>query len=178
MWPAGIEPAAPRVSDERSTGELRPRDGRGWTRTSDNLFVRQALSPLSYSPVRIRDKGSNLDLHVQSVVSCRLDDPGSCLSVQLPVGGRRNGTAPLFSSGARHACRASYVHATRLPFDPGSPAASVHVRGTTSSWRGFGARVSYTRRNPQAKADANVEAQFWHRAQEQSFSLRRGLDSF
>jgi hypothetical protein len=94
------------------------------------------------------------------------------------VGGRRKGTAPLFSSGARHACRASYVHATRLPFDPGSPAASVHVRGTTSSWRGFGARVSHTRRNPQAKAYANVGAQFRHRAQEQSFSLRRGLDSF
>ena len=37
--------------------------------------------PLSYSPdsvnaLQIRDKGSNLDLHVQSVVSCRLDDPG------------------------------------------------------------------------------------------------------
>jgi hypothetical protein len=33
-------------------------------------------------------------------------------------------------------------------------------------------------RNVQAKAQANAKAQFQHRAQEQSFSLRRGLDSF
>jgi hypothetical protein len=55
-----------------------PPSGRGWARTSSLLFVRQALSRLSYSPVRqIRDKGSNLDFHVQSVASCRLDDPGA-----------------------------------------------------------------------------------------------------
>ena len=55
-----------------------PPNGRGWARTSSLLFVRQALSRLSYSPLRqIRDKGSNLDLHVQSVASCRLDDPGA-----------------------------------------------------------------------------------------------------
>ncbi len=69
-----------------------------WARTSGLMFVRQALSPLSYSPVRqIRDKGSNLDLHVQSVASCRLDDPGApsvCLSVHLPVGDRRSRHAP------------------------------------------------------------------------------------
>ena len=46
MWPAGIEPAAPRVSGGRSTrAELRPRDRRGWSRTSGLLFVRQALWP-------------------------------------------------------------------------------------------------------------------------------------
>ena len=33
-------------------------------------------------------------------------------------------------------------------------------------------------RNSQAKAHANVRAQFQHRTQERSFSLRRGLDSF
>ena len=54
-------------------------------------------------------------------------------------GGRRKGTLALRSSVS---CRASYVHATRLPFDPGSPTAYVHARGTTSSWRGFGARDS------------------------------------
>ena len=45
--PAGIEPATPRVSDERSTGLSygHKRDGRGWIRTSDVLFVRQALWP-------------------------------------------------------------------------------------------------------------------------------------
>lgn len=45
MWPAGLEPAPRRVSGDRSTvAELRPRvSGRGWTRTSSLLFVRQAL---------------------------------------------------------------------------------------------------------------------------------------
>jgi len=42
-------------------------------------------------------------------------------------------------------CRASYVYATRLPFDPGSPAAYVHVCGAASSWRGFGAQASWVR---------------------------------
>ena len=32
----------------------------------------------------LRDKGSNLDLHVQSVVSCRLDDPGSASALHPP----------------------------------------------------------------------------------------------
>ena len=64
----------------------------------------------------------------------------TCLSVQLPA---REIDAKALSSMRRSAsCRASYVHATRLPFDPGSPAADVHVRGTTSSWRGFGAGAS------------------------------------
>jgi hypothetical protein len=46
-WPAGIEPAAPRVSSGRSTAELQPHgvSGQGWNRTSDLLFVRQALVP-------------------------------------------------------------------------------------------------------------------------------------
>ena len=44
----------------------------------------------------IRDKGSNLDLHVQSVASCRLDDPGM------------------------HVFTNHVVYATRLPFGPGS----------------------------------------------------------
>jgi hypothetical protein len=46
MWPAGIEPAAPRASSGRSTelsyGHM---SRRGWPRTSDLLFVRQALVP-------------------------------------------------------------------------------------------------------------------------------------
>jgi hypothetical protein len=48
VWPAGLEPAPRRVSGDRSTvAELRPHgDGRGWTRTSSLLFVRQALSAL------------------------------------------------------------------------------------------------------------------------------------
>ena len=75
---------------------------------------------------KLRDKGSNLDLHVQSVVSCRLDDPGSCLSVH-PPSGRSTQRHLSCQTAPGITCRASYVHATRLPFDPGSPAAYVHV---------------------------------------------------
>ena len=54
----------------------------------------------------IRDKESNLDLHVQSVVSCRLDDPGTRLSVHPPLweidaagGLHPNGSSSYGSSG-------------------------------------------------------------------------------
>ena len=76
----------------------------------------------------LRDKGSNLDLHVQSVVSCRLDDPGPLrASVQL----RR----PKLDANAKavlwHVQLAPHdvFHATRLPFDPGSPIRGCAARG-------------------------------------------------
>jgi hypothetical protein len=62
-----------------------------------------------------RDKGSNLDLHVQSAVSCRLDDPGMksfvCLARPKPN---------------------DVVQATRLPFDPGSPSAGCAAARSAS----------------------------------------------
>ena len=178
MWPAGVEPATPRVSGGRSTGlsydhvrlapksrlgreaadfrDLRDsgsasdpescdgRNRRGWARTSGLLFVREALSPLSYSPVRcggasaasgrlqgscamsdplggsdilrrkLRDKESNLDLHVQSVVSCRLDDPGTRASPSIPRSGRSTQQANAGPSGrGRVLC---LVHRKRTMF--------------------------------------------------------------
>jgi hypothetical protein len=74
-----------------------------WSRTSNLLFVRKALSQLSYPPVRLRDKESNLDLHVQSVASSRLDDPGMSF------------------------ISCSVVQATRPPFDPGSAKSPSYV---------------------------------------------------
>lgn len=54
--------------------------GHTWARLESNQRLlackTSALAELSYSPW-IRDKGSNLDLHGQSVASCRLDDPGT-----------------------------------------------------------------------------------------------------
>ena len=89
MWPAGLEPAARRVSDDRSTrlsyGHV---DGRGWTRTSSLLFVRQVLSALELLapvelPGKLRDKDSNLGLRGQSAASWPLDDPGSLKSLYV-----------------------------------------------------------------------------------------------
>jgi hypothetical protein len=104
-WPAGLEPATPRVSGGRSTPlSYGHTNGRcGWARTSGLSFVRRAFSaservtgrpqpsrdlprlgvtnprplrPGQRAGVELRDKDSNLDLHVQGVGSCRLDDPG------------------------------------------------------------------------------------------------------
>ena len=66
---------------------------RGWNRTSDLLFVRQALVPAELlALVEIRDKESNLDLQVQSLVSCRLDDPGALRAGAPEHPSRRNTT--------------------------------------------------------------------------------------
>ena len=173
VWPAGLEPAPRRVSGDRSTvAELRPHgDGRGWTRTSSLLFVRQALyaiellareyrgresNPHGRRPRRsrrraarrpgsgvfahggrprgrssccglLRDKGSNLDLHVQSVVSCRLDDPGMVVRAYVTLGSMPN----------------DVFHASRLPFNPGSPSVRCALcDGRRPTWRSFGARCS------------------------------------
>ena len=64
--------ARPRLSYSpvKSVVELL-RSGRGWSRTSDLFLIREVLCLLSFPPVELRDKDSNLDLHVQSVASSR-----------------------------------------------------------------------------------------------------------
>ena len=64
MGEAGFEPATSCVLDKRSV--------------QTELLARVFEVPcvLKCRVVQFRDKGSNLGLHVQSVVSCRLDDPG------------------------------------------------------------------------------------------------------
>ena len=141
-----------------------PLSGRGWARTSSLLFVRQALSRLSYSPVdQIRDKGSNLDLHVQSVASCRLDDPGtnSRPSVHLPrveidAAGERTCEAATRRSLSRptEAERCFLCHSPTL-----RPWIVDHrlrvLGGRRPTWRGFGARASCAGLGKaQAKANA------------------------
>ena len=61
------------------TGQLRPRQ-----RAPSGICPAAGGDPSGRNPLggfllasKLRDKGSNLDLHVQSVVSCRLDDPGT-----------------------------------------------------------------------------------------------------
>jgi hypothetical protein len=146
-----------------------PPSGRGWARTSSLLFVRQALFRLSYSPEtllsQLRDKESNLDLHVQSVVSCRLDDPGTnersraSPSISVP-GDRRSRRAPSLRPSCHAGQRPSDVfHATRLPFDPGSPAAGCARPRRSSSCVEELWSPSLTRPpgNSQAKANANSQ---------------------
>ena len=63
QMPGRNRTCGPRVQAGALPAELRPHDGR-----------------------RIRDKGSNPDLHVQSVASCRLDDPGTALPLRPSPG--------------------------------------------------------------------------------------------
>jgi hypothetical protein len=103
--------------------------GRGWSRTSDLLLVRQALGRAELLALELRDKGSNLGLHGQSVASCLLDDPGTNRVSPSVPGGRstqRGFERALFSMPLAY------------------PSTLDHGRGdlrTRPTWRGFGARA-------------------------------------
>jgi hypothetical protein len=147
MGGAGVEPALPPYQ----RGALPPELSAEWARLGSNqqpLVCKTSALPLELLArvCQIRDKESNLDLHVQSVVSCRLDDPGTTErsrappSISIP-GDRRSRRAPSFRPSCLAGRTPSDVfHATRLPFDPGSPAAGCGRRPT---WRSFGARASH-----------------------------------
>jgi hypothetical protein len=118
--PAGLEPACPRVRAGSSLRLSYGADVAGRTRTCDAPRFRRALYRPSFGhqtwarldsnqqlpvcrtgahPIELlarafRDKDSNLDSHVQSVVSFPLDDPGSpCISVHPSLRDRRSSTA-------------------------------------------------------------------------------------
>ena len=123
---------APRFRRALYRAELRPHvSRRGWTRTSSLLCVRQALCALELlalerSEAEIRDKGSNLGFHFQSVASCRLDDPGKERALRPHRGCGVDAAALLWY--VRMNTPNDVVYATRLPFDPGSPRCGV-LRG-------------------------------------------------
>ena len=105
----------------------------------------------------------NLDLHVQSVVSSRLDDPESWVGPAAvpalrppPVsGGRRSGRTrltPVARALSRPPATDDVVYATHLPFDPGSSEPSCATAIPPSTWRGSGARRSCVSENSQDKA--------------------------
>jgi hypothetical protein len=173
---AGVEPAVSCVSDRCSPAELSAfASAQSWSRTSNLLFVRQAPSQLGHPRgSKLRDKGSNLDLQVQSLASFRLDDPGSkwALAPRAPttsveaVRALRPSPVPEIDA-ERHSWLYDTVctnatdvfQASRLPFGPGSTGAAVRAAGPASDVEG--------RWSP---ALLRVCA-------EGPFSLRRGLDS-
>ena len=139
------------------------RSGRGWTRTSSLLFVRQALSAIELlARKQFRDKGSNLDLHVQSVASCRLDDPGMtrCPPSTPCIGGRRSGTARrALARRTTDSERCCPCHSPTLrPWIAGR--SLRNAAGDRPTWRSFGARRSCRYRKSQAKAAAYSAANF------------------
>src|SRR6185312_16878475 len=99
----------------------------------------------------IRDKESNLDFHVQSVASCRLDDPGAKSSCELCF--------PCHSPTLRPWIAARAVLRTR------------------PTWRGFGARASVVRSEKRRQKQTLLRCRLFARDVRGSFSLRRGLES-
>ena len=115
---------------------------------------------------KLRDKGSNLDLHVQSVVSCRLDDPGTVgVSIHVPRRERRCSCGPL-RARSRPVSRRPYAerccpsHSPTLrPWitdrrmrNPGWP--TSYVEGLWSP------SLAHVPGNSQAKAEANDQPPF------------------
>ena len=143
---------------------LRRRRWLGWDRTSGLLCVRQALCRLSYSPLD-PGQGSNPDLHVQSVASFRLDDPGGAPDFSAhPRIDRspRSGEAgrPFLSRRAQ----APNVFFKPLAY-PSTldrlPPSCAQTDGARPTWRGFGARLRrVVSKNEHAKADATCQSAF------------------
>src|SRR6476469_9470114 len=105
--------------------ELRPHDGRGWSRTSGLLFVRQVLSPSEllarkaprqgFEPRSPRSERGVLPLRRSRIAD--LAPPSTS-----PAGDRRKASfRPAAVTHVAFGLVPNVVfHATRLPFDPGS----------------------------------------------------------
>jgi hypothetical protein len=149
------EPESNRRPPPHQRGALPPElSAYEWARLGSNqrppLCKRGALPVELHARVQIRDKESNLDLHVQSVVSCRLDDPGTRvapLSVHLPlreidaagVGGSARKQAlscPMTRSAEAERCFPCHSPTLR-PWISDRP-----LRDRRPTWRSFGARAS------------------------------------
>jgi hypothetical protein len=138
---------APRVSSGRSTVLSYGHGyGRGWIRTSDLLFVRQALNRSELLARAEKVGGAGVESgYAQSYIREVLS---SELPAQAPGQGLESGYAPRYVRAWRPAVRRSrnvsyvclarlmpndVVHATRLPFNPGSSLPACPP-ATTSSY--------------------------------------------
>jgi hypothetical protein len=166
---------APRFRRPLYRAELRPRaSGRGWGRTSSLLRVKQALCQLSYSPKEREAPGQGLEPRSPSSAPGVL--PGrrsrnASPSVHLARRGRRSSAASGSSYDTVGPGPNDVVQATRLPFDPGSPA------NRRPTWRGLGARRSCAFAKFAGKSRGLFSSEL-HCADsaEEPFSLRRGLE--
>ncbi len=155
------------------------RNGRGWTRTSSLLFVRQVLSAIELLAqglhAELRDKDSNLDLHVQSVTSSPLDDPGSRCPPCTPSLGDEVRAAASTLLGLCHAGRPS-ARRCCLCHSPTLRPWITEMRRPT--WRSFGARRCAHSGKSSGKSSGLFSSEFaCARSAAGPFSLRRGLES-
>jgi hypothetical protein len=174
-----------------SYGHMRM-SGQGWNRTSDLLFVRQALVPTELlALVEIRDKESNLDLQVQSLASCRLDDPGALRAgtpaPKRPPASRRRlsvhstcaeSTQSRLGYVSSRSCRDDVFQATRPTLRPWivtpalrEPAKPSFVEELWSPVRAHSAKKALVNQG------AKCACPFLRVSARDLISLRRGLDS-
>jgi hypothetical protein len=126
-----------------------------WARLGSNqqpLVCETSALPLSYSPVGRADPGQGVEPRSprseRGVLPVRRSRSGGPRRPPSSSAGEAEVDAAALPSPRRTSCLArrapsDVVHATRLPFDPGSPAAGCAARGgRRPSWRGVGARAS------------------------------------
>jgi hypothetical protein len=160
-----------------------------WARLGSNqqpLACETSALPLSYSPVCRAVPGQGVEPRSprseRGVLPVRRSR--SAMGQRPPPssaerGDRCSGDAiACVPSVSRRPSPRDVVHATRLPFDPGSPAAGCAARGSSSSCveGRWSPSLTVSVENSQAKANA-ICAGIVQPHERGSFSLRRGLDS-
>ena len=160
------EPLESRVSNDHPAAK---RTASGTSR----LAVAARRSSACGTNGKLRDKGSNLDLRVQSAVSCRLDDPGSCVSVQPARARRKRTSSPWCSAHAEPPMSMPLAYPSTLDRRPQActSAGRCHRGGALEPEPRTSARKSV--RKSKRECVFAIPAL----SAEESFSLRRGLDS-
>jgi hypothetical protein len=170
---------APRFRRALYLAELRPQ---GWARLDSNqrpLVCKTSALPFELLARELRDKESNLALHVQSVASYRLDDPGPISRLRPPSNGtstqRRDPRVPaLTRSSEAERCFPSHSPALR----PWIASRRMRVRRPPSYVEELWSPIlDLGMVNSHAKAHAPLPAPFSGAERRGTFSLRRGLDS-
>jgi hypothetical protein len=172
VWPAGVEPALL---------ELRPRDGRGWNRTSGLLCVRQALSP-----AELLARGGQGWSRTSGLFRIR-----EALSTELPAQmvpgqgfeprSRRSERRVLPVRRSRTECNSNDTFGVSQTMfsKPLAYPSALDRRVRRPTWRGFGARVSNACGKRACQSTCGISCAIYSaQSAERSFSLRRGLDSF
>ena len=147
------------------------------------LVCKTSALPAELLAQELRDKDSNLDLHVQSVVSCPLDDPGSAerrrsASPSISRSGDRRSSgcsrrvASSVSPGA--ACRTMFSMPLAYPSTLDRPAAVAQPACRTSYVEElWSPSLARSRENAQAKAHAYSQ-RYFQRDDAEGLSLSGG----
>src|SRR5262249_29991238 len=117
-----------------------------------------------------RDKGSNLDLHIQSVASCRLDDPGLHLTSVHP---RRGSEVDAAADADTETSVTPASRRTMLSM-PLAHSSTLDRRIRRPTWRSIGARRSCVGRKITGKSQSIISASIFRAQAQTDLSLSGG----